>query len=62
VNLLEVFRKKGKIYLVFEFLESTILGKLEEKYPYGLDEDMTKKYLYQLLKGVEYCHSLNVST
>ncbi|KAG2373913.1 hypothetical protein C9374_011578 [Naegleria lovaniensis] len=60
VNLLDVFRRKGKLYLVFEYIESTILGKLEEKYPYGLDEDMTKKYLYQILKGVEYCHSQNI--
>ena len=59
VNLIEMFRKKGKLYLVFEFLECTILGKIE-KYPYGIPEDEVKKYMYQLLKGIQYCHMHNV--
>jgi cyclin-dependent kinase-like len=36
VSLIEVFRRKGKLYLVFEFMESTILEELE-KHPNGLD-------------------------
>jgi cyclin-dependent kinase-like len=60
VNLIEIFRKKGKLYLVFEYLEGTILGKIEEN-PYGLAEEEVKKYMYQLLKGIQYCHMHNVS-
>lgn len=59
VNLIDVFRRKGKLYLVFEYVESTILNKLE-KYPYGLSEMEIKKIMYQLLKGIEYCHKHNI--
>eukprot|EP00759_Apiculatamorpha_spiralis_P021795 PhF_6_TR26342/c0_g1_i1/m.37899/K08824/CDKL; cyclin-dependent kinase-like len=59
VNLLEVFRRKQKLYLVFEFIDRTIL-ELVEKKPYGLDEADVKKYTYQLLRAVEYCHRNNV--
>eukprot|EP01079_Euglenida_sp_SAG-EU17-18_P001873 gene1873-2957_t len=34
VQLLDVFRKKGKLYLVFEYVERTLLEELEE-HPYG---------------------------
>ena len=56
---MEVFRRKGKLYLVFEYVEKTILEELE-KHPYGLSELDVKKCTYQLLKGVEYCHENNV--
>ncbi|KAJ9465972.1 Cyclin-dependent kinase A-1 [Diplonema papillatum] len=56
INLLEVFRRKGKLYLVFEYVEKTIL-ELLEKHPYGLDDHDVKRYTYQLLRGVEYCHA-----
>eukprot|EP01063_Lacrimia_lanifica_P017922 TRINITY_DN24900_c0_g1_i1.p1 TRINITY_DN24900_c0_g1~~TRINITY_DN24900_c0_g1_i1.p1 ORF type:complete len:636 (+),score=235.53 TRINITY_DN24900_c0_g1_i1:193-2100(+) len=56
INLLEVFRRKGKLYLVFEYVEKTIL-ELLEKHPYGLDDADVKRYTYQLLRGVEYCHA-----
>ena len=56
INLLEVFRRKGKLYLVFEYVEKTIL-ELLEKHPYGLDDQDVKRYAYQLLRGVEYCHA-----
>jgi len=59
VNLVEVFRRKGKLYLVFEYVEKTILEELE-KHPYGLSELDVKKCTYQLLKGVEYCHDNNI--
>eukprot|EP00992_Anisonema_acinus_P012831 TRINITY_DN8380_c0_g1_i1.p1 TRINITY_DN8380_c0_g1~~TRINITY_DN8380_c0_g1_i1.p1 ORF type:complete len:666 (-),score=147.70 TRINITY_DN8380_c0_g1_i1:157-2154(-) len=59
VNLVEVFRRKGKLYLVFEYVEKTILEELE-KHPYGLSELEVKKCTWQLLKGVEYCHDNNI--
>ena len=35
VQLLEAFRRKGKLYLVFEFVEKNML-ELLEVYPHGL--------------------------
>ena len=31
VNLIEVFRRKGKLYLVFEYVDRTILEDLEKQ-------------------------------
>lgn len=59
ITLLEVFRKKGKLHLVFEYVEKTILEVLERK-PNGLDEGEVRRYTYQLLRAVDYCHSHNV--
>jgi cyclin-dependent kinase-like len=59
ITLLEVFRRKGKLHLVFEYVEKTILEVLEKK-PNGLDEMDVRKYMYQLLRGIEYCHSHNI--
>ena len=60
VNLLEVFRRKKRLYLVFEFVDHTVLDELE-KCPNGLDENTTRKILWQVLKGIEFCHLNNVS-
>ena len=59
VNLIEVFRRKGKLHLVFEFVERTILEDLERN-PDGMDPLEVKKCLWQLLRSIEYCHSHNV--
>lgn len=55
VNMIEVFRRKRRFYLVFEYLDHTLLDELEAARG-GLDEETTRKHLYQLLKGIEYCH------
>lgn len=55
VNLLEVFRRKKRLYLVFEFVDHTVLDELE-KCPNGLDETTCRKILWQVLKGIEFCH------
>lgn len=34
VNLIEVFRRKKKLHLVFEYCEKTVMNELE-KYPRG---------------------------
>lgn len=59
ITLLEVFRRKGKLYLVFEYVERTILEVLEQR-PHGLEDSEVRRYMYQLLRGVEYCHAHNV--
>lgn len=55
VSLLNVFQMDGKICLVFEFMDRTILEDLE-KNPTGISEPNAKKWIWQILKGVEYLH------
>ncbi|XP_060804976.1 cyclin-dependent kinase-like 4 [Amyelois transitella] len=59
VNMIDVFRRKRRFYLVFEYLDHTLLDELEST-PGGLGEDTAKKHLYQLLKGIEYCHQNSI--
>ena len=44
---------------MFEFVEKTLLEILEER---GTDlvPKKVKSYIYQLLKAIDYCHSMNV--
>ena len=58
VNLIEVFRRKSKLHLVFEYVERTILEDLERN-PDGMDRE-TKKCLWQLLRSIDYCHAHNI--
>ncbi len=59
VSLIEVFRWKGKIFLVFEYVPHTILEELENN-SNGLDPQEVKKYMWQLIRGTEFVHSHNV--
>lgn len=60
VNLLEVCKKKKRWYLVFEFVDHTILDDLK-LFPNGLDYQVVQKYLFQIINGIGFCHSHNVS-
>ncbi|XP_043377327.1 cyclin-dependent kinase-like 3 isoform X5 [Chelonia mydas] len=59
VNLIEVFRQKKKIHLVFEFIDHTVLDELQH-YCQGLDNKRLRRYLFQILRAIEYLHSNNV--
>eukprot|EP00730_Choanoeca_flexa_P006724 TRINITY_DN12211_c0_g6_i3.p1 TRINITY_DN12211_c0_g6~~TRINITY_DN12211_c0_g6_i3.p1 ORF type:complete len:227 (+),score=8.62 TRINITY_DN12211_c0_g6_i3:150-830(+) len=59
VNLHEVFRRKRKLHLVFEFIDHTLLDELDAN-PKGLDETQMKKITFQILRGLEFCHANNV--
>ncbi|NXC41611.1 CDKL2 protein, partial [Penelope pileata] len=59
VNLLEVCKKKKRWYLVFEFVDHTVLDDLEA-FPNGLDYSRVRKYLFQILRGIAFCHSHNI--
>jgi cyclin-dependent kinase-like len=56
VQLKECFRRKGKLYLVFEYVDKNLYELLEET-PTGLDPLIVKKIIYQLCKAVMYIHS-----
>ncbi|XP_053559283.1 cyclin-dependent kinase-like 2 [Bombina bombina] len=59
VNLLEVCKKKKRWYLVFEFVDRTVLDDLEQ-FPNGLDFNRVRKYLFQIIRGIGFCHSHNI--
>ena len=50
---------QGKLYLVFEHVDRTILEDLE-KNPDGLDPSHVKKIMWQLIRSIEFCHAHNV--
>ena len=59
VQLKEAFRRKGKLYLVFEYVERNLLEVLEES-NHGIAEELVRSYIYQLCKAIEYCHGQEV--
>lgn len=56
VRLKDAFRRKGKLYLVFEYMDQNLLEVLEAN-PSGLPPDLVKLYIYQLVKAIHWCHS-----
>ncbi|KAF8925941.1 Cyclin-dependent kinase 3 [Dissophora ornata] len=63
VQLLDIIHDENRLYLVFEFLDLD-LKKYMDTLPTtsisGLPLDQVKEYLYQLIRGVEYCHARRV--
>lgn len=60
VNMLEVFRRKKRFFLVFEYLEHTVLEELEARAG-GLGFITSRKYCYQVLRALDFIHSHDVS-
>uniref|UniRef100_A0A3P8V8M2 mitogen-activated protein kinase n=1 Tax=Cynoglossus semilaevis TaxID=244447 RepID=A0A3P8V8M2_CYNSE len=54
VELKEAFRRRGKLYLVFEYVE-----KVSEK-PNGVCTEMARSYIYQLIKAIHWCHKHDI--
>lgn len=59
VNLQEVFRRKRKLHLVFDFIDRTVLDELDS-HPGGIPEEGIRQILWQTLKAVEFCHANNI--
>jgi cyclin-dependent kinase-like len=59
VELKEAFKRKNRVYLVFEYVEQTLLDVLEAT-PNGLDSEYIRKIIYQLVKSIQYMHSHEV--
>ncbi|KAL0489368.1 cyclin-dependent kinase-like protein [Acrasis kona] len=59
VMLIEAFRRKSKLHLVFEYVEKNMLEVLIQQ-PKGLPPELVKIYMYQLVKAIAYCHANNV--
>ncbi|XP_068164944.1 cyclin-dependent kinase-like 4 [Antennarius striatus] len=59
VNLLEVWKRRRRWHLVFEFVEQTLLDYLEQN-PNGLELNTSRRYLYQILRAATFCHQQQI--
>ncbi|XP_072395954.1 cyclin-dependent kinase-like 4 isoform X5 [Diabrotica undecimpunctata] len=59
VAMIEVFRYKKRFHLVFEYLEGTVLDELD-KMPGGLGEERCRQRIFQVTRGINYCHSNHI--
>lgn len=57
--MLEVFRRKKRFFLVFEYLEHTVLEQLEARVG-GLGFATARKYGFQVLRALDFMHSHDV--
>ena len=55
IQLREAFKRKGRLFLVFEFCDRNLLEIIEDRIS-GLEPELVKKYIFQLLKAIEFCH------
>ncbi|XP_008580680.1 PREDICTED: cyclin-dependent kinase 3 isoform X5 [Galeopterus variegatus] len=58
--LLDVVHNEKKIYLVFEFLSQDLKKYMDSAPASELPLHLVKSYLFQLLQGVNFCHSHRV--
>ncbi|KAL7294339.1 hypothetical protein TKK_0012349 [Trichogramma kaykai] len=59
VSLIEVFKRKKRFYLVFEYLDHTILEELEAVGG-GLGFELSRRHIFQVLRGLNFCHHNNI--
>ncbi|KDN34786.1 Cyclin-dependent kinase 1, partial [Rhizoctonia solani AG-8 WAC10335] len=64
VALFDIVHADSKLYLVFEFLDMDLKKYMEtinsKNGNRGLDKQIIKKFTYQLLAGLRYCHGRRV--
>lgn len=58
INLIEVFRRKRRLHLVFDYCELTVLDVIE-KYTNNCPLNLIKKIIWQTVNGINYCHGHN---
>ena len=59
VEFQDAFRRKGNLFLVFEFVDKNLLELLQE-HPNGLDPNLIRHLIYQLCKSIKYLHEQNI--
>ncbi|XP_064396747.1 cyclin-dependent kinase 2-like [Halichondria panicea] len=61
VSLLEVLHCDRKLFLVFEYLDYDLKKYMDTNLPNGgMPLEYAKSYTYQILEGVQFCHSHRV--
>jgi cyclin-dependent kinase-like len=59
VSLTEAFRRKGKLYLVFQYVEHNLLEVLEDA-AQGIEQSLVQRYVFQLCQSIHWCHSHDI--
>ena len=59
VSFLESFRANGKLHLVFEFMDRTLLHDMELM-PHGIPYETVDSYMLQLVQAVHFLHQNKV--
>ena len=59
VDFVEAFKRKGNLFLVFEYVEKNLLEILQDS-PRGLEPKLIRHFMYQLCKAIKYLHDQNV--
>eukprot|EP00050_Salpingoeca_kvevrii_P019213 m.83649 g.83649 ORF g.83649 m.83649 type:complete len:470 (-) comp8310_c0_seq1:189-1598(-) len=59
VTLLEIFRRRRRLHMVFEFVDRSLLDEIQTS-EYGLGLHRTRRYVWQILQGLSFCHLNNV--
>ena len=59
VEFQDAFKRKGNLFLVFEFVEKNLL-ELIEQHPKGLDPNLIRTIIYQLCKAIHYLHQQKI--
>jgi cyclin-dependent kinase-like len=59
VNLIEAFKRRNKLYLVFNFCEKNMLEVMESS-ENGVDPELIRLYIWQLCLALDFCHKNNI--
>ena len=59
VEFKEAYLHKKNLFLVFEFVDRNLLELLEQ-YPNGLDPELIKYFVFQMIKACQYLHNKNI--
>jgi len=59
VEFKEAFKKKGNLYLVFEYVERNLLELLQE-HPKGLEPNLIRTIIFQLCLSIKYIHDMGL--
>ncbi|VDD81492.1 unnamed protein product [Mesocestoides corti] len=59
VNLIEVFRRKKKLHLVFQYIDHSLLHELDSQASGGIDREKIVRITWQILQGINFCHQSN---
>jgi len=60
VKLEQVISDRDRLYLVFEYLDRDLKQYMDQILPQKMERMLAKSYLYQLLRGIRYCHSKRI--
>ncbi|KAL7164496.1 hypothetical protein ACSBR2_040412 [Camellia fascicularis] len=60
VRLQDVVHSEKRLYLVFEYLDLDLKKHMDSCPEFSKDPRLIKMFLYQILRGIAYCHSHRV--